>query len=82
MFMPHAQEYSPGSVMSRSSVVVPNAARDALLRRSGKTTREVQSLFSCRWKRSRSGVPASTLIRLGEYPPLTVTSTTCRPPST
>ncbi len=66
MFIPHAQEYSPGSAISRSSVVVPNASSDALLRRSGKTTRDVQSLFSCRWKRSRTGVPASTRIRLGE----------------
>ena len=66
MFMPQAQEYSPGSVMSRSRTVVPNAASEALLRRSGNTTRAEQSLFSCRSKRSRTGLPASIRTRLGE----------------
>jgi hypothetical protein len=65
MFIPHAQAYSPGSSMARSIVVVPKAASEALLRRSGNTTRAVQSLFSWRWNRSRTGVPASTRTRFG-----------------
>ena len=41
-----------------STVVRPKAASDLLTPKSGKTTREEQSLFSCRSKTSRSGTPS------------------------
>jgi hypothetical protein len=46
MFIPHANPNSPARVGVNSTVVRPNAASDLLTPKSGKTTREEQSLFS------------------------------------
>ena len=66
MFMPHAKPYSPAFAGMNSTTVRPKAASDLLTPKSGNTTREEQSLFSCRSKTSRRGTPSCARIRLGE----------------
>src|SRR5512144_2949560 len=46
MFIPHAKLNSPGLSGTSSTVVRANAGSDALTQKSGKTTRDVQSLDS------------------------------------
>ncbi len=66
MFIPQANPNSPLRSGVNSTAVLPKAASDLLTWKSGKTTRELQSLFSWRLKTSRTGTPLATRIRSGE----------------
>ena len=66
MFIPQAKPNSPLRSGVNSTAVRVKGARDRLIPKSGKTTREVQSPASWRSNTSRNGTPSRTLIRFGE----------------
>ena len=82
MFMPQANPNVPALCGTNWTIVVEYAGRAWLIRKSGSTTREEQSPASCRSNTSRTGIPLTTWMWSGLYPPWTRTVTTCTPSST